>query len=234
VKRIIPALTLFNDSTWVTRRFQRRLNSGDLVNAVRFFSEMDADELSISVPGFNSQKEIIKLLESAIKTSTVPISVAANFVDLDDVNLLFGLGVDKVCLRVSPPLISKFQTVAQKYGSQSVCGVIYTHEYSNNHKDISLIQEALECGVGEFLAIDVQRDGNLCGMDTSEFQFLKELNLGVPLLIRGGIASYSEVNELLQMEWISGVVASSLFLCTADGGSVLPNYELEELHGSSL
>ena len=234
MKRIIPALTLFEGSTWITRTFERRLSSGDLINAVRFFSEMDADELCISVPHYESEISVLRLLESAIVTSTIPISIAANLKKSEEIDQLFGLGVDKVCLRVSEPHIPSFRWISQKYGSQSVCGVIYNHEFNAGINTPSLLSEALDCGIGELLAIDVQKEGSLAGLDLQRFQYLREMRLGVPLLIRGGISNSSEINKLLQLDWVSGVVASSLFMCTADGESVLPNYELEELHNSNL
>ena len=230
MKRIIPSLTLFSEATWVTRNFQKRLSAGDLINSIRFFSEMDADELQISIPSFDPNRSIMELVERAINTATVPLSIAGNFARKEDIDSFFNWGVDKVNLRVSKPLIPMIRYIATKFGSQSICGVVYTDEILEDFDQLGLIEEALDSGIGELLLIDVKNEGSLSGLKLERFHAVSEVKLGVPVLIRGGISSSTEISKLLEIKWVSGVVASSYFMCTSDGKSILPNYELEELH----
>ena len=97
-----------------------------------------------------------------------------------------------------------------------------------------LCRQAITAGVGEILVIDVEREGTGRGMNLKKLESFKEISNQVPLLARGGVSDYKELNTLSKIEWINGVVASSLFSCTADRESVLFNYDRDAMVNNDL
>lgn len=224
MKRVIPAITFIDNSTYVTRQFKKRIDGGDLLNSIRFFSESDADELIVSFPNFNKSESNSLLIKSVIETCFVPLNIAGAVRDFESARQLFGLGLDKVSITLSTKNIQLMQEISEMYGAQALTAVVKINR--NDDVNCSLLTEQLlESGAGEVLLIDIEKEGTGTGLDLSYLEKFKNFSLKMPLLVRGGCSRYTEINSILDLNWIDGIVAASIFSCTPDGESILLNYE---------
>jgi|688.fasta_scaffold104385_3 imidazole glycerol phosphate synthase subunit HisF len=236
MKRIIPCLTFNGENSVITINFVDRLDGGDIINAVRFFSESDADELLVAFPNFELFEKNKQVLDSIVTNVLVPINIAGAIRDIEDADSLFKMGTDKISLVVKEDKLALLEKISSKYGAQATCGIIHLTNTDSVNQDLylRLCRQAITAGVGEILVIDVEREGTGRGMNLKKLESFSEISNQVPLLVRGGVSDYKELNSLLKVEWINGVVASSLFSCTVDKESVLFNYDRDAMVNNDL
>jgi len=224
LKRVIPAITFIDKSTFVTSQFKKRIDAGDLLNSIRFFSESDADELIVSFPNFNDSNSFY--VKSVIESCFVPLNIAGVVRDMKSADQLFSLGLDKVSVTLSPKNLNLMGEISKKYGSHALTAVFRINRIAEIPL-LSLAEQLLESGSGEVLLIDVSKEGTGVGLDLSYLEKFKSLSYKMPVLLRGGCSGYTELGSVLDLDWIDGIVAASMFSCTPDRGSVLLNYERE-------
>ena len=223
MKRVIPAITFFDESVFVTLQFQKRLDGGDLLNSIRFFSESDADELIVSFPRYRNSESNSLLVKSVIETCFVPLNIAGVVRDMNSATRLFGLGLDKVSITLTSKNINLMKEISSRYGSQAITAIVKIDRTLDLTTTL-LADQLLESGAGEVLFIDIAKDGSGSGLDLPFLEKFKSLSDKMPVLLRGGCSGYAELGSVLNLNWIDGIVAASMFSCTADRQPILLNY----------
>lgn len=223
-QRIIPSLTIRNNECWVTQKFQKKLYGGDPINAIRFFSEQDADELCVSFFEYQELEEQRKIIKNIVETASIPLTLAANFKSINEASFFIRIGADRIALTLIEKNRMVISEIIEKFGAQAVIGVIKYDSRKPNFDQHSALKLSSELEVSENLLIDVGRDGALNGFDINFFNDKIAHLLDKPCLIRGGVQNASEFSTLLEYSLISGVLASSLFSTIDNGSSFLLNY----------
>jgi imidazole glycerol-phosphate synthase subunit HisF len=193
------------------------------------------DELIV----LNSSKDEKNLQEFASEISNlvnevfIPIAAGGGIRTLQDAELLFKSGADKIVLnsafKNNPNLI---RDLVRKYGSQSLVACI---DYKNNNEHIEVfindgtlkLDEKIEeyilylesLQIGEIYLNSIDRDGTGFGYDFETIQKVVKF-ITKPLIIAGGAGNERHLFEGLQMNGVSAVSTANLFNFIGNG---LPN-----------
>ncbi len=183
--------------------------------------------------GVKNIKEFSTTISNLVKGVFVPIAAGGGIKTIEDAELLFNSGADKIVLNTSifeDPVLVRY--LVKHYGSQSiVASVDYKFVNKNlevfikngTHKiDLSLIEyieyiNTLE--IGEVYLNSIDKDGTGFGYDIETIKLLGN-HLNVPLIIAGGAGNENHLMEGLKIENISAVATANLFNFIGDG---LPN-----------
>ena len=234
-KRIIFTLIYSNGHFMQSRNF-RLQKVGDLNWLERNYKfqniAFSLDEL-IVLDATRENKSIHKFADTISKLVNdvfIPIAAGGGIRTIEDAELLFNSGADKIVLNTAlfqiPQLV---KDIIQRYGSQSiVASVDYKSENGLNKvfindgtKELSISLEeyiAYICtlNIGEIYLNSINKDGTGFGYDFDTIKKVNE-NLTVPLIIAGGAGNQSHFMEGLKLEGVNAVATANLFNFIGDG-----------------
>lgn len=237
-KRIIFSL-IYSDGYFMQSRNFRLQKVGNLnwlEKNYKFQSiAFSLDEL-IVLNASKTEKNIIEFAETVsnlVNDVFIPIAAGGGIRTLEDAELLFNSGADKLVLNTalveSPDLV---RILVKQYGSQSIVASIDYKKVNGNYEvyikdatikiEMSLIEyikylETLE--IGEIYLNSIEKDGTGFGFD---FDTISEVenNINLPLIIAGGAGNENHLIQGLQLNGVSAVATANLFNFIGDG---LPN-----------
>jgi cyclase len=245
--RIIPSLLVHKGGLIKTRGFKDPKYIGDPINAVRIFSEKEADELMVfdidatinkSTPNFN-------LINKLAAECRMPLCYGGGITSSDQANKIIDQGVEKIAISAAaiknPSILSE---IANSVGSQSVVAIIdlkkkksifgdkyevYSHNGLVKHSidPFELIKEFENAGAGEVVINFIDKDGLMEGYDIDMAINLKK-QINVPLTILGGAGTLEHIAKLIRNVGIIGVASGSLFVFKGKYRAVLINYPTRE------
>ena len=190
------------------------------------------DELIVLNASRNKKniEEFGAVVTRLVRNVFIPIAAGGGIRNMQDVEILFNSGADKVvlnsCLHDNPSLVKE---IVQRYGSQSVIASIdyklldgharvYIHDgsFEINESMSNYLSHIGELGVGEILLNSIDKDGTGFGYDLASIKkYSNEIN--VPLIIMGGAGNENHLNEGLGIEGVSAVATANLFNFIGDG-----------------
>lgn len=234
-----------------TIKFSNPNYIGDPRNAVKIFNEKEVDEICIldieasrkgRGPNFNLIKEIAD-------EAFMPLSFGGGITSLEDIQMLFEIGIEKVVLNTAlfshPELITQASKI---YGDQSIVacfdikksllGKYRLHSQGGKTKhsvDIAtFLQKITNLGIGEILINSIDKDGMMTGMDVELISKIAE-DSEVPVVACGGVGSLEHIEEVFSKTNVSGVGAGSFFVYQGKERGVLITYpSREELNRNQL
>ncbi len=177
--------------------------------------------------------EFASVVSNLVNNVFIPIAAGGGIRNMDDAELLFNSGADKIVLNSvlfqDPNLVT---SLVKRYGSQSIVASIDykinngSHEvYINdgitkinlNLDEYLVYLEKLE--IGEIYLNSIEKDGTGFGYD---FETIKKYDsrIKTPLIIAGGAGNEIHFKEGLQYNNVSAVATANLFNFIGDG---LPN-----------
>ena len=190
------------------------------------------DELIV----LNAQKtkksisEFANTVSKLVNDVFIPIAAGGGIKTLQDAELLFQSGADKIVLNsvlIENPDFVK--TIVKKYGSQSIVASI---DYKNVNGEIEVYINDGSCKidmslngylkyleqleVGELYLNSIERDGTGFGYDFETINNFKN-QISVPLIIAGGAGNENHLAEGLNLEKVSAVATANLFNFIGDG-----------------
>lgn len=238
--RVIPCLLLRGHGLVKTRRFKDPTYIGDPVNAVRIFSEKEADELIIlDIDATREGREPnYELIAEIAGECFMPVAYGGGIKTLDQARRIIRSGVEKIVIN-SAALKSQsvICEIVNTFGSQAVVGAIDAKKtlFSGYHvfeasgsKDTGLRVEehaaSLErAGVGEIFLNSIDGDGQMQGFDLSLIQAVVK-NVCIPIIACGGAGNGEHLNEAIAKGGASAVAAGSMFVYYGKHKAVLINY----------
>lgn len=237
-KRIIFSLIYSNGFFMQSRNFrlQRVGNLRWLEKNYKFQNiAFSLDEL-IVVDATKEKKSIVdfaKTITNLVNDVFIPIAAGGGIKTLDDAELLFKSGADKIVLNSilieNPTVVTE---LVKRYGSQSIVAAI---DYIKNENVIEIyindgttkinmdlnqyIVYLDKLQIGEIYLNSIQKDGTGFGYD---FETIEEYQskIKVPLIIAGGAGNESHLIEGLNIQNVSAVATANLFNFIGNG---LPN-----------
>lgn len=236
--RLIFSL-IYNAGAFMQSRNFRLQRVGDINWLERNYKfqkiSFSLDEL-IVVDATKKNKDIKKFAEVVkrlVNDVFIPVAAGGGIRQLEDAELLFNNGADKVILNSAlyeTPELAK--SIIEKYGSQSLVAsvdyklvddvpVVYIKDGSQPiamplDEYLTFLQTL---GVGEILLNSIQQDGTGFGYDLSTIQEYGQ-SISVPLLIMGGAGNEMHLLDGLKQDGVSAVVTANLFNFIGNG---LPN-----------
>lgn len=234
--RLIPVLVLESDLLVKTVRFGNPKYLGDPINAVRIFNEMEADEIVVvdRLATVGGSKINFPLISRIADECRMPLAYGGGVRDVNEVEKLVNIGVEKVCLGSSifrdPSLISES---VESVGSASISvvidyrddGLAYSHNGSRQTgvEVRTLAYEAETAGAGELLFHSIDGDGTFRGLDRTMLTGWS-VEPKIPRVFVGGAASLEDVSNFARHPTRPGVGVGSLFLLTGKFRSALISY----------
>ncbi|MCP5331060.1 MAG: imidazole glycerol phosphate synthase subunit HisF [Pseudomonadales bacterium] len=236
--RVIPCLLLRGNGLYKTKKFKDAVYVGDPVNAVRIFSDKEADEiviLDIEASIFQREPQYELVAEMAGE-AFMPVAYGGGVRTLEQIRRLIRSGVEKVVINsLATESTDIIRAAVDVFGSQAIVGGIdvkrklfggYTVMAKSATVETSLsfhqhVQNLIDAGIGELFVNDVGRDGVMAGYDMALVRSLAQIP--VPLVICGGAGTLMHLREALD-SGASAVAAGSMFVFHGKHRAVLINY----------
>ncbi|HBT93265.1 MAG TPA: imidazole glycerol phosphate synthase cyclase subunit [Chitinophagaceae bacterium] len=228
-KRIIFSL-IYSDGYFMQSRNFRLQKVGNLnwlEKNYRFQSIAFALDELIVLNASKTEKnitEFAKTVSDLVNDVFIPIAAGGGIRTLEDAELLFNSGADKIVLNSllfqDPNMVMK---IIENYGSQSVVASVdcklnlgsYEIFINNGTKKLDYdIQKYLiyleELGVGEIYLNSIDRDGTGFGYDFDLIKIVEDITK-LPLIIAGGAGNENHLAKGLQINKVSAVATANLF-----------------------
>lgn len=240
--RVIPCLLLKGQGLVKTIKFKKPQYVGDPINVVRIFNDKEVDELVILDIDATREgrRPNFALIESIAGEAFMPMGYGGGIRSLDDIRLLFRLGVEKVIINSyaleNPAFIGMATEIA---GGQSVVVSldvrknfwgnyeVFTRGGRNKAagEPLALARRLEELGAGEILLNSIDRDGAMKGYDTDLVREIAAV-LEIPLIACGGAGKPGDFAAAVQAG-AAAVAAGSMFVFHGRQRAVLISYPEE-------
>jgi imidazole glycerol-phosphate synthase subunit HisF len=243
-KRIIFTLIYSNGFFMLSRNFrlQKVGNLKWLETNYKFQkTSFSIDELIVlnATKENKSIEDFASTVNNLVHNVFIPIAAGGGIRRIEDAELLFSSGADKIVLNTilsdKPEIVTE---LVSKYGSQSIVACI---DYKKNGKynevfikdGTKKIKRTLEeylkyvigLNVGEIYLNSIDQDGTGFGYDIQTIKKLQS-KIPIPLIIAGGAGNESHLEEGITEEGVNAVATANLFNFVGDG---LPNARISIL-----
>ncbi len=226
-KRIIITLTFLNGVLFRTKNFKP-----DYRYTKNFVDLWSIDELIlIDISEKKFSKNFLELIVFFSRNCFVPISVGGGIATVENADVLFKNGADKVVLG-SGAINNKdlIEKISKKYGNQSIIQSVDCKKiHKNNSYTVmgssgteNLLQnpiefsiKALARGAGEIMINNIDNDGSLMGYDLKLIKMVSE-KINSPILALGGAGNWQHMLDLLSKTDISGACTQNIFHFTEE------------------
>ncbi|EJB8415322.1 TPA: imidazole glycerol phosphate synthase subunit HisF [Vibrio vulnificus] len=230
---------IYNNGSFMQSRNFRLQRVGDinwLEKNYKFQNiSFSLDELVV-IDASKEKKDIEKFsftVSRLVENVFIPVAAGGGIRKLEDAELLFQSGADKVVLNsalfTNPELAIE---IINRYGSQSLIAsldykIIEGEIVVHIHDGTTAIQTSIEdylfhleqLGVGEIIFNSIDKDGTGFGYDLEYVEkYAKSVNM--PFIIMGGAGNEHHLTSGLSIEGVSGVATANLFNFIGNG---LPN-----------
>ena len=213
-RKIIPRLEIKNGNLIKGVRMEGlRVLSNNLNPFIKSYLKMSVKEIFIEdiVASLFNKKIDFKTIKDLSSIIDIPVSYAGGIKNINDVKKLFKIGVDKIY--INSALKSNFDLINQSstiYGSQSIGVLIQTRKIFNNwyiffesgriHPNIKLkdwLEKIRNSQAGEVIISSIMHDGMFNGPDNELIDFIKNLDISIPIIYSGGIRDNIDVKSIL-------------------------------------
>jgi imidazole glycerol-phosphate synthase subunit HisF len=249
--RIVPCLLWRRGGLVKSVRYRDPKYVGDPINAVRIFSDKEADELILvdidaSKEGYEPRFQEV---EDIVSEAFMPICYCGGVRTVEHARRLVRLGVEKVAINTAlfdrPQLARE---VANEIGSSSTVAVVDVKRsllgratvWSHARRSVSFPDpeayavELQRLGVGEIVLNAVDRDGVMKGYDLDLIERVSKA-VDVPVVALGGAGSIADLRAAL-LKGAAAAAAGSLFVFRGPHRAVLISFpsrrEFGDLRGA--
>jgi imidazole glycerol-phosphate synthase subunit HisF len=244
IKRIIPILLIENDKLVKTKNFSKSKYIGDPINAVKIFSEKEADEIII-IDIEASKKNFINfdLISKIFGESFVPITYGGGIRSLEDAKKIINLGAEKISIQsIFFEDIQIVKEIIKNFGSQSVVlsidikknifgnYKIWNYKKNNFYEkyDLSkIVDHAITTGIGEIIFTDVDNEGTMKGTNKDLLNIVSK-NSSIPIIFNGGIKDINDIKLSLESK-IDAIGVGSFFVFYGKLNAVLISYPTKDI-----
>jgi cyclase len=223
-----------------TKRFKDPVYLGDPVNAVRIFSDKEADEIVVlDIDASREHREPnYRLIAEMAGEAFMPMGYGGGVRTVEQVRRLIRAGVEKVVINTAAiDADAVVREAAAEFGSQAIVGAIdvkrtllgrYRVMSRSGTVDAKRTPEEharrlVALGAGEVLLNSIDRDGTMEGFD---LQLVRSVSsaVSVPLVACGGAGSVEHLRQAIRDGGAAAVAAGSMFVFHGRHRAVLINY----------
>lgn len=237
--RVIPCLLIRGNGLVKTRKYKDPVYIGDPVNAVRIFSDKEADEIIIldidaSKKGLEPNYELIAEIAGE---AFMPLAYGGGIRNLEQIKRLIRAGVEKVVINTqATESVNTIREAVKIFGSQAIVGAVdvrrkifggYAVVSNSGTLETNLnlqqhLSNLVQAGVGELFINNIDRDGTMDGYDLTLVKAVSKSS--VPVVVCGGAGSLEHMTEAVFGGGASAVAAGSMFVFHGKHRAVLINY----------
>ncbi len=242
--RVIPVLLVDQRRLVKSVRFRNPRYLGDPVNAVRIFNEKEVDEIVILDIGATraGRRPDFEFIADLASEAFMPMAYGGGLVSYDDVERVFGLGIEKVVMNTAAvEHRDALSRAATAYGNQAVVGAIdvgrrWTGKMeayvrsgtrATGKKPDDLARDLESAGAGELLVNSIPHDGMMAGYDLELIRSVAK-SVSVPVIACGGAGSLDDLRKAVVDGGASAAAAGSLFVYQGRHKAVLINFPSQE------
>lgn len=231
VVKVIPCLDIKNGRVVKGVKFVNLKDAHDPVEAARAYSAAGADELvfldiTASVEARATRLDWVKRVK---EVTTIPFCVGGGIRNLEDMQALFALGVDKVSINTAavknPDLIKE---AVKKFGKEKIVVAIdgKKNPPKSSHPRLEVLimggekatglevvewaKKVEKLGAGEILLTSKDADGTKQGYDLEMTRAVAEA-VNIPVVASGGAGKLEHLYEAVLQGKASAVLAASIF-----------------------
>lgn len=163
---------------------------------------------------FTGSQRNLESIKNIRKTVTVEIQLGGGIRDLNTMEMLFSLGINRVVLGTAavenPGLVKEacrfypkmvFVGLDAKDGMAAVRGWVQNTSYQA--KDLAKKMESL--GAGGIIYTDISKDGMLTGPNINATREIVSA-VGIPVIASGGVSSLADIKRLMEIKGLRGVI----------------------------
>lgn len=210
-RRIIPIELLSVDRLVKTVVFEMPRDVGDPVKSSKVYSDQDADELVLlSIDrGSPNIHGLVDVVKGIAEHCFVPFTVGGGISKIEEAELLFGAGADKVLINSAAYIdLNLISNIAQRYGKQAVVVGIDVRTSQDSYalyscggrkkESVTLnehIDSVVRAGAGELLVQSIERDGVMEGYDINLFKQVIAQS-PIPVIAAGGAGHFLHLKEV--------------------------------------
>jgi cyclase len=180
--------------------------------------------------GNKSMENFANTISSLVNDVFIPIAAGGGIRTMEDAELLFNSGADKIVLNsalfLNPDLVS---ALIKRYGTQSIVASV-DYKENNGYKEVYIqdgsvkiamnlenyLQYLEKLEVGEIYLNSIEKDGTGFGYDFDTIDEF-ESKIKIPLIIAGGAGNESHFMDGLKYKNVSAVATANLFNFIGDG-----------------
>ena len=237
--RLIPVVSLIGNSAVKTKEFSQPKYVGDPANTVSLFDSFEVEELIVLdiSASFSDVRPSTSTLNQILENAFMPIAFGGGVKTLQDADLLFSIGFDKVIVRGSIFDHELMANISGRYGAQAATGCLdfvwpvkNTNEIQINGgthiiEDLpAMLRKIEDCGVGELIIQDVAQDGLRTGLRMNPLLTAAVESLHIPIVAMGGCRDSDDAVEFIRESGCHSVAASTTFLFRPTRDAVLINF----------
>lgn len=237
--RVIPCLLIRGNGLVKTRKYKDPVYIGDPVNAVRIFSDKEADEIIVldidaSKKGLEPNYELIGEIAGE---AFMPLAYGGGVSNLEQIKRLIRAGVEKVVINTqATESMNTILEAVKIFGSQAIigavdvrkkifCGYAVVSNSGTVETNLNLQQHLsnlVQAGVGELFINNIDKDGTMDGYDLTLVKAVSKSS--VPVVVCGGAGNLQDMTEAVFEGGASAVAAGSMFVFHGKHRAVLINY----------
>jgi len=221
MNRIIPIITKKDNIAIKPFKFNKAnfVYLGDVINIVKIFSDLCADEIVVLDIFSNLD---LSLIEKIAKNCFVPLTYGGGIRSFDDAKKIFERGVERVSINyLARYNFDEIRKISELYGKSSI---VISFDIDNNllvdNIDIFEWIDKYKNYASEFLISVTNKEGTFSGI---EKDFFKKFDVNV--IANCGVSSFEEAKMVLEKENISIGVGSVAFFKNKNKNSILINYK---------
>tara|TARA_B100001057_G_C22855399_1_gene952482 strand:- start:287 stop:1024 length:738 start_codon:yes stop_codon:yes gene_type:complete len=223
--RIIPRIDIKGEKLVKTIRLEGVKQLGDPIEYTKKYYLDGADEILLNdvVASLYERNSLNYVIKNIASNMFVPITVTGGIRSIKDVENILKSGADKVGINTAacnnPNLIDE---VSKNFGAS--CMVLQVdakkisenkwEPYINGGRDRTyknLVEWIKECntrGIGEIFLTSIDMEGTGKGFDIDLITAVSD-NSDVPIIISGGLGHYHHLDEIKNINGISGIALSN-------------------------
>lgn len=237
--RVIPCLLIRGNGLVKTRKYKDPVYIGDPVNAVRIFSDKEADEILILdiEASKNKLEPNYELIAEIAGEAFMPLAYGGGVRNLEQIRRLIRAGVEKVVINTqATESMNTILEAVKVFGSQAIVGAVdvrrkifggYAVVSNSGTFETKLnlqqhLSNLVQSGVGELFINNIDRDGTMDGYDLTLVKAVSKSS--VPVVVCGGAGNIEHMTEAVFEGGASAVAAGSMFVFHGKHRAVLINY----------
>ncbi|MCL2089117.1 MAG: imidazole glycerol phosphate synthase subunit HisF [Oscillospiraceae bacterium] len=225
-KKIIPCLDIMNGKVVKGVNFEKIKEVADPCELARKYNADGADELVFYdiTASTEGRKIFSELLRKVADIVTIPLTAGGGIAGIDDCELAFECGADKVSINSGAIKNPAFiEEAAAKFGSERIMfamdvkrvggGFYVFKDGGRTDTGIDAIEwarQAQQRGAGEMCVNSIDTDGVKNGFDLELLTKITKV-VTIPIIASGGAGSIEHFTELFKIEGITSGLAASIF-----------------------
>lgn len=236
--RIIPTLLIRKTGLVKGEKFAKHVYVGDAINTARIFNDKFVDELIVlDIDATKEGREPnYALIEDLASECFMPLAYGGGVTNVAQMEKLFRLGCEKVCLTTAAALTpGLLEEASARFGRQSVVVGIdvrkkllggYEVMVKAGTEKIALsleeyVRKITSSGAGEIMIQAIHKDGTLSGYDLELIAQVVKLTT-VPVIAAGGASNAANLAAAIKAG-ASAAAAGALFVFHGKHRAVLVN-----------